>query len=195
MLTYNTMRPRLPLPEYGRTIQKMVDHCLAIEARDERTRCAYAIVETMEKLFPKVKEHPDCRQTLWDHIVRMSGYTLDVDFPVEITGPEALEAAPGRVPYPGRFMRRRIYGKTIELMIDKAIEMPEGPERDELSLLIAEQMKKMLCAQTSDYISDARVFDDLAEYSHGLIRLSPETTMLHEYKIIAPPSGKKKKKR
>lgn len=195
MLTYNTMRPQLPLPEYGRTIQKMVDHCLTIEDRDERTRCAYAIVETMEKLFPKVKEQPDYRQTLWDHIVRMSDYTLDVDFPVEITGPEALEAAPERVPYPGRFMRRRIYGKTIELMIDKAIDMPEGPERDELSLLIAEQMKKMLCAQTSDYISDARVFDDLAEYSHGLIRLSPETTMLHEYKIIAPPSGKKKKKR
>lgn len=123
----------------------------------------------------------------------MSDYTLDVDFPVEITGPEALEAAPERVPYPGRFMRR-IYGKTIELMIDKAIDMPEGPERDELSALIAEQMKKMLCAQTSDYISDARVFDDLAEYSHGLIRLSPETTMLHEYKIIAPPRERKRRK-
>ncbi len=195
MLTYNTLRPQLPLPEYGRTIQKMVDHCLTIEDRDERTRCAYAIVETMERLFPKVKEQPDHLPVLWDHVVRMSDYTLDVDFPFEITGPEALQVPPERVPYPGRLMRRRIYGKTIELMIGKALEMPEGPERDELSLLIAEQMKKMLCAQTSDYISDKRVFDDLAEYSHGLIRLTPETTILHEYKIIAPPAGKKKKKK
>ncbi|MDE5750680.1 MAG: DUF4290 domain-containing protein, partial [Duncaniella sp.] len=91
MLTYNTMRPQLPLPEYGRTIQKMVDHCLTIEDRDERTRCAYAIVETMERLFPKVKEQPDHLQTLWDHVVRMSDYTLDVAFPCESTGPAALE--------------------------------------------------------------------------------------------------------
>ena len=40
MLNYNTNQKQLILPEYGRNIQRMVDHCLAIEDRDERTRCA-----------------------------------------------------------------------------------------------------------------------------------------------------------
>ena len=73
--------------------------------------------------------------------------------------------------------------------------MEQGPERDELVLLIANHMKKLLLAVNSDGVDDAKIFKDLAEYSHGQILLSPETTVLHEFKIVAPPSGKKKKKR
>lgn len=53
MLTYNTQLKRLVLPEYGRNIHQMVDHCLTIEDRDERTRCAHSIIASMSKLFPK----------------------------------------------------------------------------------------------------------------------------------------------
>ena len=34
MLTYNTRLSQLVLPEYGRNIQRMVDHCLTIEDRE-----------------------------------------------------------------------------------------------------------------------------------------------------------------
>lgn len=195
MLTYNTQLKKLILPEYGRNIQQMVDHCLTIEDRDERTRCAYAIVDAMGRLFPKLKEQPDYRQKLWDHIMIMSGYQLDIDFPVEVAGPDKFQEGPERVPYPGRFIRYRHYGKEIELMIDRAAEMPEGPERDELALLIANHMKKTLVALDRDSVEDYRVFNDLAELSHGQIRLSPETVQLYDFKFIAPPAGKKKKKR
>ncbi|WP_289857879.1 DUF4290 domain-containing protein, partial [uncultured Muribaculum sp.] len=33
MLTYNTLLQKLILPEYGRNIQQMVDHCLSIDNR------------------------------------------------------------------------------------------------------------------------------------------------------------------
>ena len=36
MLTYNTHLKPLVLPEYGRVIQSMVDHCLTIDDRDEK---------------------------------------------------------------------------------------------------------------------------------------------------------------
>lgn len=100
MLTYNTRRPALTLPEYGRNIQQMVDHCLTIEDRDERTRCAYAIVDAMGRLFPKLKEQPDYRQKLWDHIMIMSGYQLDIDFPVEVAGPDKFQEGPSACPIP-----------------------------------------------------------------------------------------------
>lgn len=195
MLTYNTQLKRLILPEYGRNIHQMVDHCLSIEDRDERTRCAYSIVNSMAKLFPKIKEEENYRQKLWDHLAIMSDFKLDIDYPVETVKPDNFKSVPERVPYTAEHIRYRHYGKDVELMINKAVSMDEGPERDELTLLIANHMKKLLLSVNSDGVDDAKIFKDLAEYSHGAIRLDSQTTRLHEFKIIAPPSGKKKKKR
>ena len=196
MLTYNTHRPRLILPEYGRAIQRMVDHCITIPDREERTRCAYSIISAMARIQPKVKEQEDWKQILWDHLAYMSGFKLDIDYPVEVSAPDKYSSRPEKVPYPRRLIRYRHYGKDVELIIAKAIEMPEGPERDELVNLVANHMKKLLLAVNKDSVDDAKIFKDLAEYSHGMLRIDPETTRLHEFKIIAPPpTGKKKKKR
>ncbi len=110
-----------------------------------------------------------------------------------------LEVMPMMVKYPQggeKQLIEAVIGKEVELMISKALEMPEGPERDELSLLIANHMKKLLLAVSKDGVDDAKIFKDLAEYSHGMIRLDPAAVRLHDFKIIAPPSsGKKKKKK
>ena len=196
MLTYNTHRPRLILPEYGRAIQRMVDHWITIPDREERTRCAYSIISAMARIQPKVKEQEDWKQILWDHLAYMSGFKLDIDYPVEVSAPDKYSSRPEKVPYPRRHIRYRHYGKDVELIIAKAIEMPEGPERDELVNLVANHMKKLLLAVNKDSVDDAKIFKDLAEYSHGMLRIDPETTRLHEFKIIAPPpTGKKKKNR
>lgn len=196
MLTYNTHRPRLVLPEYGRAIQDMVDYCLSIPDREERTHCACAIVSAMARIHPQVKEQDDWKQILWDHLACISDYQLDIDFPVELTPHDRFNERPEHVPYPQRHIRYRHYGKDIELMIERAVEMPEGTERDELVSLIANHMKKQLLSVNKDGVDDAKIFKDLAEYSHGMIRLDSEKTKLHDFKIIAPPAtGKKKKKR
>lgn len=196
MLTYNTGKPRLILPEYGRNIQQMVDHCLTIEDRDERTRCAHTIVAAMLKLFPKIKEQENYQQKLWDHLAIMSGFRLDIDAPVEMISSDPHDSKPERVPYSGHHIRFRHYGKDIELMIARIIAMPEGQERDELTLLVANHMKKLLLTVSKDGVEDDKIFRDLADYSHGEIRLDPQTTHLHDFQIIAPVAqGKKKKKK
>lgn len=195
MLTYNTRKKPLAIPEYGRNIQQMVDHCVTIEDRNERTRCANTIVKCMEKLFPKIREEEDYRRKLWDHLAIMSDFKLDIDFPFEIVSEDSLKTLPAKVPYHAGHIRSRHYGKDVEMMINKAVEMEAGPERDELVLLIANHMKKLLLALNPDGVDDSRIFKDLAEYSHGSITLSPESTRLCDFKIIAPPSSGKKKKR
>lgn len=196
MLTYNTGKPRLILPEYGRNIQQMVDHCLTIEDRDERTRCAHTIVAAMLKLFPKIKEQENYQQKLWDHLAIMSGFRLDIDAPVEMISSDPHDSKPERVPYSGHHIRFRHYGKDIELMIARIIAMPEGSERNELTLLVANHMKKLLLTVSKDGVEDEKIFRDLADYSHGEIRLDPQSTHLHDFQIIAPVAqGKKKKKK
>lgn len=194
MLTYNTQLKRLLLPEYGRNIQQMVDHCLTIEDRQERTACARSIVKSMGILFPALREG-DNDKKFWDHLVIMSNFELDVDFPCEVTSEEALATPPEKVPYPSNFIRYRHYGHIIEQLIGSAAKMEEGEERDALVLYIANQMKKLMLAVNKDGVEDSRIFRDIAEYSHGAIRLDPETVHLHQFKSApAPTTGKKRKK-
>ena len=73
--------------------------------------------------------------------------------------------------------------------------MPEGSERDELTLLVANHMKKLMMNFNPEGVDDARIFNDLRVLSHGAINFSPEEMKLKQY--IEPPkaTGKKKKKK
>ena len=59
MMEYNTKQKKLSLPEYGRSVQKMVDHALTIENREERQKCATTIVQIMGSMFPNTRNLPD----------------------------------------------------------------------------------------------------------------------------------------
>ena len=196
MLTYTTHLKKLILPEYGRNIQRMVDHCLTIEDRYERTRCAATIVKTMETLFP-IQGHTDAyRRKLWDHLAIMSDFQLDVDVPFELIRPENLDNTPSHIDYDQGDFNYRHYGLLIQRAVAHASEMPEGDERDALVLLLANHMKKLMLAVNSDGVDDEKIFKDLREMSHGAISLRPENVKLHEFKVApAPATGKKKKKK
>lgn len=196
MLHYNTQQKKLILPEYGRNIQQMIDHCLTIEDREERTRCARTIVVTMANLFPELRDGDDNRRKLWDHLAIMSEFKLDIDYPCEIIKPDNLNTVPQKVPYTLNYIRYRHYGKEVERLVEKAAEMKEGDERTELCRLIANHMKKLMLSVNRDGVDDEKIFKDLAEMSHGRIIFTPDTMRLHEFKVAAPvATGKKKKKK
>jgi hypothetical protein len=196
MLSYNTRLKKLVLPEYGRNIQRMVDHCLSIEDREERTRCAYSIVKSMGNLFPELRA-PENEHKLWDHLMIMSDFKLDIDFPCDVISADELTTEPDKVNYTQGAMRYRHYGKITQQMIDKAAAMEEGEDRRQVILLLANHMKKQMLAVNPDGVEDQKIFKDLAELSHGAIRLDAETSHLHEFKEqpVAATTGKKKKKK
>lgn len=194
MLTYNTQQSRLRLPEYGRTIQQMVDHCLTIDDRDERNRCAAAIVDTMGRLLPTQASAEETRRKLWDHLAIMSDYKLDIDWPYEPVKSDEFDNAPTPLSYCEENFRFRHYGRLIERMIATALTIDDAEARHDLELLIANQMKKLMLAVSPDGVDDARVFADLAMMSKGEIRLSTETDRLEDY-LPAPSAAKKKKKK
>lgn len=195
MLTYNTHLKPVTLPGYGRNIQQMVDHCLTIEDRDERTRCARTIVRSMLTLHPEVRQEEDWEQKLWDHLAIMSRFELDIDWPVEVISEAETLSTPDKIAYPTQLTTHRNYGKGIQRMISRAARMEPGEERDALVLLLANQMKKLMLGVNKDHVTDSRIFKDLAAMSHGEFVLNPEEVRLAEYNILPPPSTKKKKKK
>lgn len=196
MLTYTNRLPRLILPEYGRNIQRMLDHCLTIEDREERTVCARTIVAAMDTLFPaQGEDHEEHKRKLWDHLFIMSGFKLDVDVPFNHVQSDVFNDDPDHIEIAGTgYMPMRRYGATIARMIDVASTMEPGEARDELVYMIADHMKKIVVAFCRESVEDRRIFDDIRMLSHGAIVVDPEQIRLHEFRALPAPSKKKKKK-
>ncbi|MDE6284033.1 MAG: DUF4290 domain-containing protein [Muribaculaceae bacterium] len=195
MLTYNTMLKPLAMPEYGRNLQQMVDHCMTIEDREERNICARSIIRAMEQLFPELKL-PENAHKVWDHLAIMSDFKLDIDYPEDVVKPEDLKTQPETVPYAQSDIRHRHYGKITSQMVGKAAAMESGKERDAVVMLLANHMKKQMLALSPDGVDDRKIFTDLAVMSGGELRLDPETHRLHQFhELPKPQTGKKKKKR
>jgi len=126
-MEYNTTRNHLTMREYGRHVQKMVEHIMTIEDPERRQRNAHAVIELMGFLNPHLKNVEDFRHKLWDHLFLISDFTLDVKSPYTIPTRETLKAKPDPLPYPKRYPRYSHLGKNLEVIIDKALkeEIPE----------------------------------------------------------------------
>lgn len=185
-MEYNTQQRKLPLPEYGRSVQNMVDHALTIEDREERQRCANTIVNIMGGMFPHLRDVDDFNHKLWDHLAIMADFKLDIDYPVEVVKKESLEIKPDRIPYSQNGIQYRHYGRFIQDMIQVAVDYPEGEEREQLISMIANHMKKDYLNWNKDGVEDQKILDDLYELSGGKIRLSPEELHLVEPRTFIP---------
>ncbi|MCH5227442.1 MAG: DUF4290 domain-containing protein [Muribaculaceae bacterium] len=196
MIEYNTALPKLEMREYGRNIQKLVDHCVAIQDRDERNRCAQAIADIMMQLFPELKSDTDNNRKIWEHLNIISGFKLDIDFPCEVLGENELRPAPATIPYSHKSERFRVYGSNLIKMIKEISKMEGGVDKDRLIFLVANQMKKLLVSVNADSATDRRVFNDIREITSGGIDIDPESYRLNDYiGVVSPQEGKKKKKK
>ncbi|MDR0658870.1 MAG: DUF4290 domain-containing protein [Mediterranea sp.] len=184
-MQYNTQQKKLPLPEYGRSIQNMVDYALTITDRVERQKCANTIISIMGNMFPHLRDIPDYTHKLWDHLAIMSGFKLDIDYPYEAIRKENLDTRPDAIPYPNTKIRYRHYGRTLEELIKKATEFPEGNEKNILIALIVNHMKKDYMTWNKDTIDDAKINNDLMELSNGKLRLDEQVLQLIETRSAA----------
>ena len=174
-LDYNTQREKLIMPEYGREVQSMIDYAVTLEDRDERQRCANAIVAIMERMFPQAAGTPDLEHKLWDHLAIMSGFRLDIDYPCDISQAGKIAEKPAPVEYPMKKIPVKHYGYMMFELFDKLKTMEDGPERDELIRITANQMKRNLRQWSNGSADDEKVASDLAAYTGGREQLDLDT--------------------
>lgn len=170
-MEYNTQREQLKIADYGRNVAKLIEQCKAIPDRAERTKMANTIVEVMAQVNPKVKERADYRHTLWDHMMFMSGFELDVDSPYPVRREEPTQMHPRRIERREQQIHYRHYGRALEDMIAAVAEMPEGEERTLLTQQIANTMKRQYLQWNRDSVDDLLIEEQLAELSGGRLVL------------------------
>ena len=189
-MKYNTKQKQLTLPEYGRNIQNMVDYCVSISDREERSRCADTIINIMGNMFPHLRDVNDFKHILWDHLAVMSDFALDIDYPYEVVKREDLYVKPQKLPYTEGRIAYKHYGKHLESMIRKANEYEDGEEKEHLINLLANHMKKSFLTWNKEVVDDSKIFKDLEQLSGGKIVLDEEQHKLTESKDILSKKNK-----
>ncbi len=177
-LEYNTERLKLIIPEYGRHIQKMVEHAISIEDKEERNKVAKSIIAVMGNLNPHLRDVADFQHKLWDQLFIISDFKLDVDSPFDKPSKEELTERPVSLGYPQNFPRYRFYGNNIKRMIDVACSWEDGDMKDGLVLTIANHMKKCFLNWNKDTVEDDVIFKHLFELSDGKLNLKDSKEVL-----------------
>ena len=170
---------KLVIPEYGRNVQKLIRHVKTITDLKERQVFAEQVVNLMSIMNPQNKNVPEYKNRLWKHFFVIGGFDMNVTPPVGLD----LEAVkvptlPDTVPYPDKVRRFRHYGRNVRTLINKAIEMEEGPVKDGFVETIASFMKLAYKNWNREhYVSDEIILADLETMSEGKLKLSENSSL------------------
>jgi hypothetical protein len=184
---YNTSREKLILAEYGRNVQNMVEYIVALPTKEERNRYASVVIDMMGFLNPHLRDVPDFKHKLWDHLQFISKFKIDVDSPYPSPTQEEIDFRPQVLDYPQKRIRFKHYGHTVELMIKRAKEIAEPERRKQMTISIANFMKMAYVVWNKDHVTDEQILSDLLELSKGELDLSD--IVLNKVDVKPPQSS------
>ncbi|NCD69880.1 DUF4290 domain-containing protein [Mucilaginibacter agri] len=185
---YNSTRKKLILSEYGRNVQNMVKYIVDLPTKEERNRYAQVVIDLMGFLNPHLRDVADFKHKLWDHLHIISDYKIDVDSPYPMPEPEVLAAKPAPLRYPNQRIKYKHYGKTIELMMDKAKSIDEPARQQHMVQAIANFMKMAYVQWNKDSVADESIISDLKSMSNGELSLE-ENVNLNRVEYRTPPAN------
>lgn len=178
-MKYNTQREKLIIPEYGRHIQQLVDHCITIQDDEERNRFAKSVIDVMGVLNPHLRDVPDFQHKLWDQLFIMSDFKLKVKSPYPILNKSEIFVPPYKMPYPKKENKYRYYGSNVKKMIEVAKSWEDGDKKEGLKIAIANQMKKNYLKWNKEQVEDQVIFNHLDELSNGSLQFKEGDTLMH----------------
>lgn len=188
MMEYNTTRNHLIIREYGRHVQKMVEHVLTIEDDKRRQQQAQVLIELMGILNPHLKNVEDFRHKLWDHLFLISDFKLDVESPYPVPTREKLKARPDPMPYPKRYPRFSHLGKNLEIVIDKALKEEDEGKRLGFANAIAYYMKLAYSNWHKDMVHDDAIQSELSTITKGQLEFT-NTPQVKQFRPTNERSG------
>ena len=165
--------------EYGRHIQKMVEHVLTIEDPVRRQQQAMVAIELMGTLNPHLRNVEDFRHKLWDHLFFISDFKLKVDSPYPIPEKATYKSKPDPLPYPSRHPKYSHLGKNLELVIDKALREEDPEKKNGFANAIAYYMKLAYSNWHKELVHDDAIRIELNSITGGALEFSNTPYIKH----------------
>lgn len=193
-MEYSTNRNKLILPEYGRNIQKMVEWTSKIEDKTERNLAAQEIINIMGSMNPHLRDINDFKHKLWDQLMLMSDFKIDIVSPYPIPEKEFFEEKPKRVAYTGGRFKYKYLGRIMQKLVVAATEIEDEEKKAELVKIITNHMKKSYLTWNKDIVEDQLIFDKLKELSDGKLEVEKDAKLSEARDLLGVRRNKKKKK-
>lgn len=171
-MEYNTTRNEMVMREYGRHIQKMIEHVLTIEDDERRQQNAFAVIELMGFLNPHLKNVDDFRHKLWDHLFLISDFKLDVSSPYPIPTRETLKGKPKPLPYPKRHPKYSHLGRNLEDIIQKGLKEENPEKRLGFANAVAYYMKLAYNNWHKELVHDDAIQSELTIITEGQLEFT-----------------------
>ena len=191
-MEYNTEREQLIIPEYGRHVQKMINHATTLSNKVEQQKCVDAIIAFMGQMNPHLRDIKEFTHKLWDHLHIMSDFKLDIESPYTKPKIAKLEERPEKMTYPGNKIRFSYYGNTIATMIATAIKM-DVDKKEIMTGMIANQMKKSYILFNESSVDNNMIRLHLKQMSNNQLTLADDFEFIRSASV-RQNTGKAKKK-
>ncbi len=190
-MDYNSTREKLIIPEYGRNVQKMIQHALTIEDRERRTSFVKYIAGVMTQMHISTGSYGDYNHMIWDHLHIIADYQMDVDSPYPKPERTGIEARPRPLKYAAQKIKFKPYGANIEKMIQLAINYEEGEEKDSFVANIANHLKKAYLNWSGDSVDDNVIINHLTALSDGKLSLKEDFVFVSMDDLLKQKSKKR----
>lgn len=169
---YNSQRPHIILKEYGRNVQKLVEHIRNNPSKEKRTEMAYTLIELIKQLTPTIKEQPEDPQRVWDDLYIIADFNLDINSPYPVPERDILFRKPDKVDYPQSQVRFKHYGKNIEKLVKEALKKEDPQEREDAIIYLGKLMKTFYGNWNKEPLDDSVILRDIQEMSGGALRMT-----------------------
>ena len=183
-MQYNTARNHLILPEYGRNVQKMVEHASNIKDKSERDKCVKSIIDFMGQMNPQLRDIKEFTHKLWDHLFIMSQFQLDATSPYPIPELKKLKERPQKMPYPKNKIKFPFYGAALENMINYAVKQEDNREKEIMTGMIANHMKKSYLLFNKHSVSNDTIILHLNQLSNNNLKLPSDFEFIRSSSVI-----------
>ena len=189
-MDYHKATEPLRLREYGRNVQIMADALMKETDPLRQQLMANELVRIMGTVAPTEskdqKDSTEYKKKIWDHLYRITEYQLNPKFLPQKPLIPLKNQKPVPIPYSTHHSKYKPYGRNVELLIEKAVQMPESIEKNRFIFNIAHIMRTCLFNYSNGVTSDKVVFDHLAELSKGQIILDPQVISLRDTSRSGP---------
>ena len=193
-MKYNTARDQLVLPEYGRNVQKMVDHAITIQNKEERNKCVKTIIDFMGQMNPQLRDLKEFNHKLWDDLFIISKFQLEADSPYPLPEPKKLDERPEKMPYPKNKIKFPFYGAALENMIRYAVNQNDGRDKEIMTGMIANHMKKSYLLFNKHSVSNDTIILHLKQLSDNKLKLPKDFEFIRSSSVINKSQRNYKKK-
>ena len=148
----------------------------------------------MGQMNPQLRDLKEFNHKLWDHLFIISRFQLEADSPYPLPEPKKLDERPEKMPYPKNKIRFPFYGAALENMISYTVNQNEGRDKEIMTGMIANHMKKSYLLFNKHSVSNDTIILHLKQLSDNKLKLPKDFEFIRSSSVINKGQKNYKKK-